>query len=206
MSMDVELAYLGNDLRDGENLLGIDKRRWARMEINALNRGGRRIKRLLIVEPLNAATHVRKQVLNERIKLRTATNKTPMATIVPSSRGIQARLYKHRAGAGSGSRARILVAWINGEKVAAGFINPRGTRRMPLATRSERERKVKNAKRARLSPDVKSYRYEWGPVPRNALGPSAAAMFAEHVTADVRGQAADILAEEFNAELDKVLF
>lgn len=203
MSMDV---YLDSGLQDGQNLLGIDPRKFARMEINAINRAGRRIKRVLIVEPLNAATHVRKQVLNERIRLRTATNKTPMATIVPSSRGIQARLYKHRAGTGSGSRARILVAWVKGEKVAAGFINPRGTRRMPLATRSERERKVKNAKRARLSPDVKSYRYEWGPVPRNALGPSAAAMFAEHVTADVRGQAADILAEEFNAELDKVLF
>lgn len=203
MSMDV---YLDSGLQDGQNLLGIDPRKFARMEINAINRAGRRIKRVLIVEPLNAATHVRKQVLNERIRLRTATNKTPMATIVPSSRGIQARLYKHRAGTGSGSRARILVAWVKGEKVAAGFINPRSSRRMPLATRSERERKVKSAKRSRLSPDVKSYRYEWGPVPRNALGPSAAAMFAEHVSADVRSQAADILAEEFNAELDKVLF
>lgn len=203
MSMDI---YLDSGLQEGQNLLGIDPRKFARMEINAINRAGRRIKRVLIVEPLNAATHVRKQVLNERIRLRTATNNTPMATIVPSSRGIQARLYKHRAAAGGGSRSRILVAWVHGEKVAAGFINPSGTRRMPLATRSERERKVKSAKRARLAPDVKSYRYEWGPVPRNALGPSAAAMFAEHVTEDVRSQAADILAEEFNAELDKVLF
>lgn len=203
MSMDV---YLDSGQQDGKNLLGIDPRKFARMEINAINRAGRRIKRVLIVEPLSAATHVRKEVLNERIKLRTATNKTPVATIVPSSRGIQARLYKHRAATDSGSRARILVAWVNGEKIAAGFINPRGTRRMPLATRSERERTVKSAKRARLTPDVKSYRYEWGPVPRNALGPSAAAMFAEQVTADVRSQAADILAEEFNAELDKVLF
>lgn len=188
----------------GAERFGIDPRRYARMEVNAINRAGRYAKRVLLVEPLSQATGVRKVILNDRIALRLATTGSPAASIVPSSHGIPARCYRHRADPVGGSkvRARVLVDWIGGEKVAAGFINPSSTRRLPLATRSVRERKLK--KPGKL-PHIKQYRYEYQ-APQDALGPSAAALFRVAVTPELRNQLGDKLAEEFNLELDKELF
>lgn len=201
MSMSVSLE----GYTSGAERYGIDAKEYARIEINSINRAGRRIKRVLLVEPMSAATGVKKAIFNDRIEFRAATSNIPEGRIVPSGRGIPARSFKHRAvdPDGTGTRARILVAWWNGEKVAAGFINPLSRRRLPLATRSEKARPIRANTRNR---HIKTYRYWWGPVPQNAQAPSAAALFAVVMDDARHALAADILAEEFNIDLDKVLF
>lgn len=189
----------------GAESFGIDPVRYARMEVNALNRAGRWIARVLLVEPISKATGIRKTILADRISLRQASTGLPVARIVPSSHGIPARCYRHRAEPvdSSGVRARILVDWIEGEKVAAGFINPASTRRLPLATRSVRERNLK--KPAKHNPHIKQYRYNYV-VPQDAMGPSAAALFRAIDGPGLRTQAADKVVEEFSLGLDKELF
>lgn len=189
----------------GAERFGIDPQKYLRIEVNAINRAGRRIKRVLLVEPISAATGIRPKILHDRIDFRTATSNVPEGRIVPSSHGIPARCYKHRASDpdGTGTRAKILVAWWKGEKVAAGFINPRSKRRLPLATRSEKARRIGPNTRNR---HIKTYRYSWGPVPQNAQGPSAAALMGAAVDDARRALASEILAEEFNIGLDGVLF
>lgn len=188
----------------GAERFGIDPARYLRMEINAVNRAARWARRVLLIEPMAKATGIRKVILGDRIALRVATTTVPAASIVPASHGIPARCYRHRAEAvdGSGTRARIVVDWWQGEKIGAGFINPASKRRLPLATRSVRERKLK--KPARLNPHIKQYRYEYA-VPRDALGPSAAALMQVVVDDRVHEQVAEKVAEEFNLELDKEL-
>lgn len=188
----------------GDLSLGIDPARYLRAQINSVNRTARWAKRVLMVEPFSKATGVRRVIFNDRIRVQTATTNRPEAQIIPSSRGIPARNFKHRGVRvdGSGLRARILVAWWRGEKVAAGFINPHSRRALPLATRSVRERNVGAGAR---NPSLRQYRYDYE-VPRDALGPSAAALFREAVNDSTREQVANRLAEEFNHDLDKELF
>lgn len=201
MSMSVSLPRYGA----GAEHFGIDAKRYARIEINSINRAGRRIKRDLLVEPMSVATGVRKAIFNDRVQFRTATSNIPEGRIVPSGRGIPARNFRHRPSEpdSTGTRARIVVAWWNGEKVAAGFINPLSRRRLPLATRSERARPIHAHTRV---PWIRTYRYWWGPVPQDAQAPSAAALFNAMMDDSRHALAADILAEEFNIDLDKVLF
>ncbi len=200
MSFDISLPHF----EDGAAAFGIDEKRFARIQINSTNRTARWVKRVLLVEPFSKATGVRRVIFNDRIRLNLATTNNPEASIVPSSAGIPARCFRHRADSVNGSKvsARVLVDWWRGEKVAAGFINPSSSRKLPLATRSVRERKV-HAK-TKL-PNIRQYRYEYR-VPEDALGPSAAALFRVAVDASVREQAADRLLLEFNLDLDKELF
>ncbi|WP_371369959.1 hypothetical protein ACA097_09545 [Pseudomonas sp. QL9] len=201
--MSMNVAFTG--FEGGAERFGIDPKTYARMEINSINRAGRRIKRDLLVEPMSAATGVKRVIFNDRIAFRPATSNVPMGKIVPSSHGIPARSFRHRSfdPDSTGTRAKILVAWWNGEKVAAGFINPLSKRRLPLATRSEKARAVRAGTR---NPHIKRYRYSWGAVPQNAQAPSAAALMGVMMDDGRQAQAADILAEEFNIDLDKVLF
>ncbi len=188
----------------GAAAFGIDEKRFARIEINSTNRAARWVKRVLLVEPFSKATGVRRVIFNDRIRLDLANSGKPEANIVPSSAGIPARCFRHRADPVNGSKvsARVLVDWWRGEKVAAGFINPSSNRKLPLATRSVRERQV-HAK-TKL-PHIRQYRYEYR-VPEDANGPSAAALFRVAVDDNTREQAADRLVLEFNLDLDKELF
>lgn len=188
----------------GAERFGIDPAKYARMEVNAINRAARWVRRVLLVEPMAKATGIRKVILGDRIALRQATTAVPAARIVAASHSIPARCYRHRAVPidGSGTRARVVVDWWQGEKIAPAFINPASKRRLPLSTRSVRERKLK--KPARLNPHIKEYRYEYA-VPRDGHGPSAAALMKVVVDDRLHEQAADKVAEEFNLELDKEL-
>lgn len=200
----MKIAVSLPDLEAGAAVFGIDEKRFARMQINSTNRAATWVKRVLLVEPFAKATGVRRVIFNDRIRLDRATTSKPEANIVPSSSTISARLYRHRADpvAGSKVNARVLVDWWRGEKIAAGFINPSSARKLPLATRSVRERKV-HAK-TKL-PHIKEYRYEYR-VPEDANGPSAAALFRVAVDNTTREKAAERLALEFNIDLDKELF
>ena len=200
MSMDVSLP----DFEGGPAAFGIDEKRFERIQINSTNRAARWVKRVLLVEPFSEATGVRRVIFNDRIRFNLANRNVPEASIVPSSASIPARCYRHRADPVDGSKvsARVLVDWWQGEKIAAGFINPSSDRKLPLATRSVRARKL-TARSKR--PHIKEYRYEYW-TPEDANGPSAAALFRVAVDNSTREQAADRLAFEFNKDLDEELF
>jgi len=188
----------------GPAAFGIDEKRFERIQINSTNRASRWVKRVLLVEPFSEATGVRRVIFNDRIRINLANRNVPEASIVPSSASIPARCYRHRADPVDGSKvsARVLVDWWQGEKIAAGFINPSSDRKLPLATRSVRARKL-TARSKR--PHIKEYRYEYW-TPEDANGPSAAALFRVAVDNSTREQAADRLAFEFNKDLDEELF
>jgi len=188
----------------GPAAFGIDEKRFERIQINSTNRAARWVKRVLLVEPFSEATGVRRVIFNDRIRINLANRNVPEASIVPSSASIPARCYRHRADPVDGSKvsARVLVDWWQGEKIAAGFINPSSDRKLPLATRSVRARKL-TARSKR--PHIKEYRYEYW-TPEDANGPSAAALFRVAVDNSTREQAADRLAFEFNKDLDEELF
>jgi len=200
MSMEVSLP----DIEGGPAAFGIDEKRFERIQINSTNRAARWVKRVLLVEPFSEATGVRRVIFNDRIRINLANRNVPEASIVPSSASIPARCYRHRADPVDGSKvsARVLVDWWQGEKIAAGFINPSSDRKLPLATRSVRARKL-TARSKR--PHIKEYRYEYW-TPEDANGPSAAALFRVAVDNSTREQAADRLAFEFNKDLDEELF
>jgi len=188
----------------GPAAFGIDEKRFERIQINSTNRAARWVKRVLLVEPFSEATGVRRVIFNDRIRINLANRNVPEASIVPSSASIPARCYRHRADPVDGSKvsARVLVDWWQGEKIAAGFINPSSDRKLPLATRSVRARRL-TARSKR--PHIKEYRYEYW-TPEDANGPSAAALFRVAVDNSTREQAADRLAFEFNKDLDEELF
>ncbi|WP_313315287.1 hypothetical protein [Stutzerimonas nitrititolerans] len=200
MSMEVSLP----PFEGGPAAFGIDEKRFERIQINSTNRASRWVKRVLLVEPFSEATGVRRVIFNDRIRINLANRNVPEASIVPSSASIPARCYRHRADPVDGSKvsARVLVDWWQGEKIAAGFINPSSDRKLPLATRSVRARKL-TARSKR--PHIKEYRYEYW-TPEDANGPSAAALFRVAVDNSTREQAADRLAFEFNKDLDEELF
>ncbi|WP_312957326.1 hypothetical protein [Stutzerimonas nitrititolerans] len=200
MSMEVSLP----PFEGGPAAFGIDEKRFERIQINSTNRAARWVKRVLLVEPFSEATGVRRVIFNDRIRINLANRNVPEASIVPSSASIPARCYRHRADPVDGSKvsARVLVDWWQGEKIAAGFINPSSDRKLPLATRSVRARKL-TARSKR--PHIKEYRYEYW-TPEDANGPSAAALFRVAVDNSTREQAADRLAFEFNKDLDEELF
>lgn len=200
MSMEVSLP----PFEGGPAAFGIDEKRFERIQINSTNRAARWVKRVLLVEPFSEATGVRRVIFNDRIRINLANRNVPEASIVPSSDSIPARCYRHRADPVDGSKvsARVLVDWWQGEKIAAGFINPSSDRKLPLATRSVRARKL-TARSKR--PHIKEYRYEYW-TPEDANGPSAAALFRVAVDNSSREQAADRLAFEFNKDLDEELF
>lgn len=200
MSMEVSLP----PFEGGPAAFGIDEKRFERIQINSTNRAARWVKRVLLVEPFSEATGVRRVIFNDRIRINLANRNVPEASIVPSSASIPARCYRHRADPVDGSKvsARVLVDWWQGEKIAAGFINPSSDRKLPLATRSVRARQL-TARSKR--PHIKEYRYEYW-TPEDANGPSAAALFRVAVDNSTREQAADRLAFEFNKDLDEELF
>ncbi|WP_312247304.1 hypothetical protein [Stutzerimonas nitrititolerans] len=200
MSMEVSLP----PFEGGPAAFGIDEKRFERIQINSTNRAARWVKRVLLVEPFSEATGVRRVIFNDRIRINLANRNVPEASIVPSSASIPARCYRHRADPVDGSKvsARVLVDWWQGEKIAAGFINPSSDRKLPLATRSVRARRL-TARSKR--PHIKEYRYEYW-TPEDANGPSAAALFRVAVDNSTREQAADRLAFEFNKDLDEELF
>lgn len=112
-----------------------------------------------IAKLISQRTGVPAAAVKEASTVRAAKASDPTASIVFSSSGIPVHMYRYRMkSTRAPTRAQILVNWVaGGEKLAAGFINPRGKRRAPLSTRYKGAGKP--------------------PKPRGALGPSIAAAY-----------------------------
>lgn len=174
----ITIPNLDRVLRD----IGATPARINRATINAINRTATFARRD-IVKTGSAATGVRQAVLMKRHTLQRASSKKNRlyARIIPSSAGIQVPEYSWSfVPTQHPTRARILVSWFGGRKIAAGFVNPFGQYRAPLSTRL--------------------YAYEGDTSMYIALAPSAATLFKRIVTPAMRDRIGNRLREEFLKE------
>lgn len=153
-----------------------------------LKRIGKKIDPLIRGAVNTTATQVRKQrfnaplraafpsgFINKGIVIKRANSKRRDARLIPSSSGVNVTQYKKWTYIRiDRTRARIVVTGPYGRKLAAGFVNPEGRKRLPLSTRSSKARVLKNPSKNR-SPHIKAYVYSH-PL-QEAMGPSLAYWF-----------------------------
>lgn len=140
--------------------------------------------------------------VRKALRIKRANSRRLESRIIPSSSGVLVVNYRTWGYEQlSATRARIWVRGPNGRKVAAGFVNPSSSRKLPLATRSGRERKV-HAK-TKL-PSIRQYRYEYR-VPEDALGPSTAYWFKQLTNTRTIAWVNAYLQQEFARRLRKEL-
>jgi hypothetical protein len=145
-----------------------------------------------VVQALSGSTGLSSAIVRKGAVVKAATVKYPSARINFSSSGILVREFNWRARrTNHPTRAQILVDWIGGsEKVAAGFVNPRGAG-VPLSTRNQRAAK-----------NGKVYTYRKGKM-TEAMGPSLAAAYLALPESDVASEAVIALNNELSQALDR---
>lgn len=166
----------------------------------ALNTTATKVRAERYVKPLMGSMG-RRAWLNAKIKVKRANSRRFESRLIPSSSGVDVSNYKSWGyDTISPTRARIWVRGPRGQKVAAGFVNPRGDLRRPLSTRSERARNLKRPGRNR-SPHVRSYRYEMGLT--NAMAPSVAFWFKQLTSTQTIRWTNTFLQQEFERRIKR---
>jgi len=121
-------------------LFGAMTREVDRAERNALNAAATEFKRGF-VKDISAGTGLKKKLVRARIRVSRAKGAASEARIIPDSQGLPITEYTWRPEpAGHPTRARILIRWFGGWKVAAGFVNPESARPLPMKTITSRGR------------------------------------------------------------------
>ncbi len=149
----------------------------------SLNRQITQTRKEDLVTPGMAATGLKRAALNAALPLKKADSNKLRSEIKASSAGIPAPAYRYRhepTGKGP-TRHRIQVAWPGGEKVAAGFVNPKGQYQATLTTRRK------------------------GYALAVALAPSAATLRKDLYDSSNEQQTADQLGEKFNTLLSDII-
>lgn len=136
-----------------------------------------------LVNPGMAATGLKRAALNAALPLSKAGSNDLVAKIKASGSGIPvpAFRYRHEPTGKGPTRHRIQVAWPGGEKIAAGFVNPKGQYQATLTTRR------------------KGYKLAV------ALAPSAATLRKDLYGSSEEQQTADQLGERFNELLADIV-
>ncbi|KMQ75300.1 phage tail protein [Marinobacter subterrani] len=123
------------------SLLGAFDKETERAQKNALNAAASEFKRGF-VNDISAGTGLKKKLVRGRIRVSRAKGAAGEARIIPDSQGLPITEYTWRPEpAGHPTRARILIRWFGGWKVAAGFINPESERPLPLKTITSKGRR-----------------------------------------------------------------
>lgn len=153
-----------------------------------------------IISELSGKTGISRGVIRKNARIARASAKWPGAKIYFSSAGIPVEEYNYtRKTAGiNATRSQILVDWVTGgKKVAAGFINQYGKRKMPLSTRNEKRK------------GGKTYSYnkdEYGQEQRSAaMGPSLATAYLDLPQNEVQNQAQVRLNDRLTYLLDEAI-
>lgn len=139
-----------------QSLIGALDKEVKRAEVNAVNAMAT-LARKEIAQEIGSDTGISSTYVRRSMRISRGSQRLPVARVVPSSAGVPVNEYRYRARATSvPTRAQILVGFVGGEKVAAGFINPLSRHKLPLRSRSHK---------AKL------------PKPEIAYGPSIASAF-----------------------------
>ena len=134
--------------------------------------------------------------LNRRLIIKRAGSKRTNARLIPSSSGVEVEQYKRWGfGAVDPTRGVIWVQGVTGRKIAAGFVNPKGSKRAPLRTHSSRAARV-----AKLGGAMRDYRYSTAK-PEAALGPSVAYWFHILMTGSRLRRIQNFMLAEFDRRL-----
>ena len=185
----------------------------------AANAAAKTIRADYIVRQLSRDTGVSQAVLLASSRVQKANRKYPYSRINFSSGGIPVNEYGYRLRPIDATRAQILIEWVGGrEKLAAGFINPKGSKQAALTTRNERVtndrmsirqyrlpgEKKRGGKKATKQLYGKRYTYYNGRL-GFARGPSMATMFKALPEGSLDNTASQQLAAEVVHLLDQYL-
>lgn len=132
------------------------------------------------------------QFTRQRIKVKRANRRYSDARLIPSSAGIEVPDYKLWGyDPIDKTRARIWVLGPNGRKIAAGFVNPSSSKRLPWATKSEKRTARKT--------------YTYGRDLTTAQGPSMAYWFRQLTDTSTIRWVNTFLQQEFAKRIRKEL-
>jgi len=162
---------------------------------SAATMAARTLRASYLVGVLSRESGIKQSVVLRNMVAKPADKKYPAARVNFSGAGILVKDYSHRhrvVGGAGGTRAQILVDWVGGTKVAAGFINARGQRKAALSTRNS-----KTTKRG------KTYTYRQGKL-MDAMGPSLATLYQALPDGQVRAESESALSAALNQLLDEV--
>ena len=150
------------------------------------------LRQTYLVQAISSGTGIKSKTIMRYSYIKKATAKYENARINFSGSGIPVTEYKYRLKRITDTRAKIMLEWLGGEKLAAGFINPKGKKRAPLSTVN---RKTKGSK---------TYTYRQGKM-ENALGPSLATIFLDMPQGMIKNEAQTLLSRELTTLLDELL-
>lgn len=162
---------------------------------DAATTAARTLRASYLVDTLSRESGMAPGVVLRNMIAKPASNKYPAARVNFSGAGILVKDYRHRqrvVGGAGGTRAQILIDWVGGTKVAAGFINARSQRKAALSTRNS-----KTTKRGKV------YTYRQGKL-ADAMGPSLATLYQALPDAQVRAESESTLSAALNQLLDEV--
>lgn len=155
----------------------------------ALNTTATKTRSERFVKPLTQT--IRPQRVRAALKVKRARRGRMDARIIPSSSGVLVANYRTWGfDVIDATRARIWVRGPRGRKIAAGFVNPSSSQKLPLSTRSS-----KTAARG------KTYAYKRAL--QLARGPSTAYWFKQLATTQTIKWTSDYLQAEFAKRLQK---
>ena len=158
----------------------------------ASSRAATLIRQTYLVQAMTSDTGLNRRTIMRYSYLKKATPKYDAARINFSGSGIPATEYKYSMKKLAPTRAQILVDWLGGQKLAAGFINPLGKAKHPLRTRSQK-----------MLSNSKNYTYRKKTEP--ALAPSLAKLYLSLPEGEVENESTTILSSELVTLLDELL-
>ena len=185
--MNVTVKVLG--LKEAERQLQAQAKKVDPVLRGALNTTATKTRTERFVKPLTQT--IRPQRVRAALKVKRARRGRMDARIIPSSSGVLVVNYRTWGfEVIDATRARIWVRGPRGRKIAAGFVNPSSSQKLPLSTRS-----------SKTTARGKTYAY------RRALqlarGPSTAYWFKQLATTQTIKWTSDYLQAEFAKRLQK---
>ena len=185
--MNVTVKLLG--LKEAERQLQALAKKVDPVLRGALNTTATKTRTERFVKPLTQT--IRPQRVRAALKVKRARRGRMDARIIPSSSGVLVVNYRTWGfDVIDATRARIWVRGPRGRKIAAGFVNPSSSQKLPLSTRS-----------SKTTARGKTYAY------RRALqlarGPSTAYWFKQLATTQTIKWTSDYLQAEFAKRLQK---
>ena len=153
------------------------------------------LRQTYIVQAFSGETGLKRSTIMRYTYIKKATDKYPHARINFSGAGIPVTefRYRYQRKGAQATRAKIIVDFVGGEKVAAGFINPLGKNKTPLSSASQRTTK-----------NGKTYKYR-NTKPEAALAPSLATAYQRLDAGQVEKESLTVLSDEIVALLDDLL-
>lgn len=121
-----------------QQLFGLTEREAKKAAIAAVNATAAEVRKEMLNET-KQATGIKMRTLQQRSRIRRASNRRAYTEVLASAEGIPVKEYRYRAQSTAiPTRAKIVADFIGGQKIAAGFINPLGKHKSPLRSKNHK--------------------------------------------------------------------